>query len=509
MSVIGFSDVFNYEALRVVERRDFKRNKACRGSRTLTDTNLTDPVCPSLNPAQIKASVARALISALSSECKTYCLLSGYDSLPNSFDTDIDFMVDRYDFKRMPAIMEKIAQQTNTHLFHSVEHELTAQAFLLMSLSGVNLTIAQLDAASDYRHFGSLWLRASEVLAARRMHPRGFWIPSAGHEFAYCLIKRLNKRKLSQPYGSRIHRLYKEDRHSCEKMIARFWKGSRQRALSRMAATDDWSELAVGMEPFRRELMRNTAESPLQIAVSRLRRALHFVARIARPTGAWIAFVGPDGSGKSLVISRVHQQFEPAFRGVATFHMRPKFLSRRPRTAVPVTDPHGEPLRGSIASMVKLIYYGIDYSLGYLFQIMPALIRTRMILFDRYIYDLQVDTRRIRYGGPKWLLGLIALIVPRPDLVVLLDAPAEVLWPRKQEVPLDEVARQRSAYLKVARALPFAIVVNAAQPVADVVHDAAKAILTHFTRRSAQRLKLRVFPLRSSESEPVAPSELC
>ena len=143
-----------------------------------------------LSPEQVKGSVARTLIAALTDDCKSYCMLSGYEQLPESFDTDIDFMVTREDFRHMARVIEHVAHQTSTLLFHTVEHEITARSYSLGFQSGSQLTIVQPDSACDYRHFGSLWLRADEVLTARRWHSRGFWIPAAAHEFAYYLIKR-------------------------------------------------------------------------------------------------------------------------------------------------------------------------------------------------------------------------------------------------------------------------------------------------------------------------------
>jgi thymidylate kinase len=476
---------------------------------TLPGKSLIDDGSRNLSPLHTKTTVARALISALSDGCRAYCILSGYEELPESFDTDIDFMVDQEDFQRIPRIIEDVARQTNTQLFQSIEHEITARAFLLVSLSGPTLTMIQLDSASDYRHFGPLWLRAKEVLETRRWHPRGFWIPSASHEFTYYLIKRLNKRDFGQQHGTRLHRLYAEDSHACDRMIARFW-GRRQRsALICMAASNDWTELSASLESFRAELMRHTGESIVQRILSIPKRTIHVLGRIARPTGAWIAFIGPDGSGKSVVIDAVRRQFAPAFRDVRCFHMRPRLLRRKAIADGPVTDPHGQAPRGLLASIAKAFYFAADYYLGYAFQIAPALSRTRLILFDRYIYDLVVDSKRVRYGGPGWLLRLVARAVPRPDLVILLDAPAEVLWSRKREVPFDEVIRQRSAYLQLARKLPSTIVVNAAQPVSDVIHEVACALIAHFSRRTAERLELQVSPFSASGIESDAPSFRC
>lgn len=81
------------------------------------------------SPIRVKAHVARTLLTALSKECKAYCVLSGYDRLPEDFDTDIDFMVNQEDFERMPRIIAEVGRQTHTRLFQSVDHELTGRAY--------------------------------------------------------------------------------------------------------------------------------------------------------------------------------------------------------------------------------------------------------------------------------------------------------------------------------------------------------------------------------------------
>src|ERR1022692_3002501 len=108
-------------------------------------------------------------------------MLSGYERLPDLYDSDIDFMVGQEDFERMPALIEEVARQSDTQLFLSVEHEINARAYYLASLSGPERAFIQPDSTSNFRRFGSLWLLAYEVPSARRWHSSGFWIQSPAH----------------------------------------------------------------------------------------------------------------------------------------------------------------------------------------------------------------------------------------------------------------------------------------------------------------------------------------
>jgi thymidylate kinase len=461
------------------------------------------------SPEQVKASVARALITALSSECAAYCMISGYEGLPDSFETDIDFMVGASDFERVPVIIEHVAQQTGTRMFHTVSHELSARSFSLGCQLRENLVIIQPDSASDYRHFGKLWLRSEEVLAFRRWHQRGFWTPAAHHEFAYYLLKRINKRFLGPEHGAKLHRLYLQDPSQCSDMIGRFWSGGSRDVIRQMAITNDWGDMERALAGLRSEMIRNSAESPVERIASSPKHLLHNVQRIAMPTGGWIAIMGPDGAGKSAVIEALRKQFKFAYDKVKCFHLRPKMLRHGKETNEVVTDPHGKPPRGMLLSIAKMFYMIVDYWLGYLLKIAPAMRRSQLIVFDRYVYDLLVDSKRIRYGGPAWLLRLTAKVVPRPNLVILLDAPAEVLWSRKQEVSFEEVKRQRDEYLAVTKRLLCGVVIDAGQPLPDVLRDVDNAVVKHYERRTAKRLHLGGRVVGPDRTKVQAPGQQC
>ncbi len=455
--------------------------------------------------------MARSLLAGLARECNSFCVLSGYDHLPKHFDSDIDFMVMPSDFQCIPGLVGRVAAETGVSLFQITPHETTARAFFLAAQNGPRLTFVQPDATADYRHYGRLWLRAEDVLGSRRWHPNGFWIPGAAYEFMYYLIKRVNKREFAPQHGSRLSRLFAEDPDGVRTLLRRYWKAPAAHSLGVMAASGNWEPLIHDMERFRRELWQHGPESRLRRFFSRLRELVHHAGRILQPTGVFLAFMGPDGCGKSSVIEAVATEFRPAFREVRRFHLRPKLLKARTAEGAAVPDPHGKPPYGAFSSMVRAAYMALDYIGGYLLRIRPALIRTSLVIFDRYAYDLLVDPRRVRYGGPAWWLRLMAKLAPRPDLVILLNAAPEVLWARKQEIPPAELARQQKAYVALARKLPSAVVIDAAQPLAQVLQDVQHAILNHLAQRARTRLHLThtagaMPPLQPApESSPQAP----
>jgi len=116
-----------------------------------------------------------------------------------------------------------------------------------------------------------------------------------------------------------------------------------------------------------------------------------------------------------------------------------------------------------------------------------AFARSTLVLHDRHLVDAFVDPRRHRYGGPLWLLRLIWRLIHKPDLVILLDAPPGVIQARKQEVPFEETARQREAYLSLIETMKDGHVVDAARPLERVISDVNDIILRHLAARIARR----------------------
>jgi thymidylate kinase len=161
-------------------------------------------------------------------------------------------------------------------------------------------------------------------------------------------------------------------------------------------------------------------------------------------------------------------------------------FKRQEQRSFPVTDPHARPPRSLPVSVLKLLYWVVDYWFGYLAVIRPALLSSTLVLFDRYYDDLLVDPKRYRLPvSSLHFARLLARLVPRPDLYVVLDVPAELVQQRKAEVSCAESRRQRIAYLQMFRSLPNALIIDAAEPVDNVTRQ-MRSIILHTLATRAQ-----------------------
>jgi hypothetical protein len=164
----------------------------------------------------------------------------------------------------------------------------------------------------------------------------------------------------------------------------------------------------------------------------------------------FVLIAGPDGAGKSTVVDAIVSRAAAAGLTVSHAHYRPGLIAGRPADAGPVTDPHGETPRSSLASAGKLLVTFCDHLLGGHSQ-WRAQRRVGLLLLERGWFDMVVDPRRYRL--PHHLTRVVRLLgglLPRPDLVLLLTGDSAQLHARKPEIGVAEVDRQVRRWREIA-----------------------------------------------------------
>jgi serine acetyltransferase/thymidylate kinase len=427
-----------------------------------------------------------------------HCVVGDSRPLPMRIASDVDVVVPQSAVRLLPPLIEEFCAHYRLRLVQCLQHEHNAYYFVLAfrDMTGKHAFLA-IDLCGDYLRRGKKLLDADELLSTARPargadgDSKGFCVSAPAQEFCYYLIKKIDKQHLEREQAQHLSEQWRLDPKGGRDMIERFWGRStiEARLLTRAADSGDWTAVAKLLPRMRAALHHRIRVHPSAMFLELRRRW----QRWRQPTGLLIAVLGPDGSGKSSVIAAVERRIREAFRSTFIVHLRPGFLYRPER--VPDMSPHSSQPRGRVRSFLKLCFFAADYALGYAFFLRPRKVRSHGLLFDRYYDDLLVDPLRYRHRGSSRMAKVLRVLVPRPDLWLLLDAPAEVLQARKREVPWEESERQRQAYRELLSEQRHVAAIDAAQNFELVVESATEAILAHCEQRARKRLRLsRVEP---------------
>jgi thymidylate kinase len=412
-----------------------------------------------------------------------YCVLHGYEDLPNDIKSDVDCLIDA-----------NVSARGLLRLLHENRHEIGADAVLCRGRyivlagkrsDGSHCFLA-LDFATDCDLQDARYFDGREILATRRRHGM-FWIPAPDLAFAAYLVRTISKGDLNDQRAGRLSNFYRQDPEGCANQLARFCTPENTTIIAAAAQCGHWEAVRARLAGLK-AVMRSRAirRRPIRFAANKLRAWADRLTRIFRPDGISVALLGPDGAGKSSVISALPSELAPAFARHDCWGFAPGILNTFRRGERTTDQPHGLKSRSLPVSLLRLGYWFAYHTYSYL-SLRLVLARSTMLLHDRSFVDILVDQKRYRYGGPVWMLRLVSRLAPKPDLVILLDAAPEVLQRRKQEVPYEVTARQREAYLALVRAMPNGRVIDAGAPMAQVVERVAELILEHMKRRLLRR----------------------
>ncbi len=225
-----------------------------------------------------------------------------------------------------------------------------------------------------------------------------------------------------------------------------------------------------------------------------------------------VAVVGPDGSGKTTICRRLRDTLGLPTRYVymgispdsSTVMLPTTRLLRaiKQRLGAP-PDTHGprdprslrgemprHPLKRALRTIKSLLALGNRMAEEWFRQGVTWYYQWRgyVVLFDRhyfpdyYSYDIAPtdEPRPLARRLHGWMLQHL---YPRPDLMIYLDAPAEVLLARKGEGSVEVLEERRRAYLEMRQHMPRFAVIDATQPEDAVLAEAQRLILDFYAER--------------------------
>ena len=434
------------------------------------------------------------LLAHLDTHGIEYCVLGSARDKLNDTERDVDLVVRAKDVDAVGRLARTFCEKHAGRLIRAIGTEGRGAYFVLAWLEAPGpVTLIRLDVHTGLGFRGRMLRSADEILGTRVVR-RGagdpsntFYAASPGMEFVRTLLKGVDRRELTPRAEAHLSEVWKEGPEAVHAEAARAWSPELADLVAKAARTGDFTEVRARLPELAcragvLSLFRRFRES--------LARGARLAGRLIRPTGFTVAFLGIDGSGKSSVVRSLVAGLEPAFPRTRYHHFKPNILGMAPRKAPElVMHPTGVAPGISLLGAARLAYYLIDYSIGYAVKVWPQRLRSALVIFDRYFYDLPVDPIRLRARIPMTLARWCSRFVPKPDLVIVVDTPPELARSRKAAVPpIEEAARQRAAYLELARALPNACILDGSKQVPELAREAGWLVLERMSVRTTKRL---------------------
>jgi thymidylate kinase len=226
-----------------------------------------------------------------------------------------------------------------------------------------------------------------------------------------------------------------------------------------------------------------------------------------------VALIGPDGCGKTTVAKRLAQGLPANGSPASALPLRAKYVymgvnletsnlllpttwlllrmkrwsGRRPSMTGPPDPARRKRPRGLLRRAAAGIksWLRLANLLGEeLFRqlVIAFWRRGRIVLLDRdFFVDYYAhDVAPARGASRSWTSRLHGYVLRhfyrRPDLILFLDAPAELLFERKREGTVDLLERRRQEYLRLKEQSPHFHVLDASQPLERLLEEAQRRI---------------------------------
>jgi thymidylate kinase len=392
-----------------------------------------------------------ALAAALDAADLRWMVLRNHHDLPDRVGHDVDLLVHPRDAARVDPVVRAVVREQGVALLRAhagSEHE----TFDVAAADLGGRLLLHLDVQTAARHRGRLLVDAEDLLAHRR-RSGALWVPAPAMEaYALLLHAALHKQALKPGYVERLAALRAADPWGLQRLAGERLGAEVGQLLGGVRSEADL--LALGRH-LRRALRRRYPANPVRQAWFRVRHGVRQARLRLRPRGVFVAFLGPDGSGKSsgtellarrlgghddvLPVHRAYmgsgQPLLPSRRLMRRLHgFSGPEVEARPRA---VRDVQPRRLRGALHVMA-------DEILRFWVQVRPRLAPHAIVLVDRYAYDvLRVNNPTV---SKRWFRRLAVAVIPRPHLTFLLEGDPAVIAARKQELTVEETVRQQAAY---------------------------------------------------------------
>jgi len=408
---------------------------------------------------------------------------------------DIDIVLNTYPDEIMLPIISGLVESKEVKLIQNLHYDIPYGHYYILQILGAENCFLHLDCLYDNYGVNRYHLKTAELLKGA-VKTENFTHTSSAVEAIYLLMKRSIKGHVDY---ARLNYLQEVLGHNWQQLIPIIseWYGKQgvDKVKELLSASPElaspiFKELKIILE--QRFKLIHPIRFILSIGLTKYRQ----VKRFFTPSGLFVVILGPDGCGKSTVTEALPRELQRGYRNIWQFHWRPGLLPKLGRTNSSVL-PDGEiqnlappsvsKYKGGV-SLIRFVYYWLDFVLGYWLRIYPKKAQTTLVIGERYFPDVLVNPVRYGFSVSPWIMRLAAKCVPQADMIILLDDDPVAINARKDELSVEAITDLLDKYKKELSHWKNPVIVNTANGVDDVVEQVKKLILDETSRQTVNRI---------------------
>ncbi len=428
-----------------------------------------------------------------------YCIQNKYEMMPEEIPSDIDMMYIDADEEFLDSLVKKCAKETDLIITQKIVQGYYEYTYILSYACPKEYFQLQLDfyRAISRRNFLNI-MPAEEMIENRRFY-KCFYVPDFWVELKYMLIRRSIKHDMNEDHLVFISK-YFETNSIAQEAVTRIKENFGndvcllvQEMVQKKDINVFYKHYAV-FEQAARNISLKNANLPIRLNYQKFLWGTVFPKRVLNQCGMCVAFISPDGGGKSTIISRIKKTTAGSFYGYNEFYFRPHLLKNMghynpispKEEAKSNPNPHDVKVNSLWKSFIRFMFYNIDFIIGYLRLILFIKIKKELAVFDRYYYDYYFDTKRYQLNIPKWMIRFCDIFIPEPDIVFVLTADAKVLYNRKPELTLSELEESLKALDELCDKRKNFIKVDVSKNIDEVTDFVTSQILSSLAHKTSK-----------------------
>lgn len=430
------------------------------------------------------------LFTELNKNKITYCVLRNYEKLPDEIGHDVDIWVKREHEQKFLRILLHTAVNTGWQIVRYAPWlRPRGQGRYFFIKNNKDFNVIHIDCYVDIHWRGINYIDEKVLCNSIYLYNKNFYVPLPGIEASTIIIPwLLRKGRIRDKDKKRIKHCLIQDPGSFLKALEKPVGKKIAKLMLDFVKTDKWDKIEKMSSLLKITLLKRALLNKPSFQLKQWQ--LYFLSRLKEhffeDLGIFMVFIGPDGSGKTTIAKAIleDEEIRKLFQLKNYFHGRFSYLPelkaivsffnkniKKDSNSVNFSPDEF----GILRAIIYPVYYSLDYLIGH-FLIRKIKAYYSIVIFDRYFYDYFIQKKYAKC--PRWLLSLIAKIIPKPDLVIYLKNDPEIIYTRKEDLPMKEIKRQIDICEKLIKEIPNGFTIETSLSSEKIVEQIKKIILS-------------------------------